>query len=110
MHITLDPATGAHALIDADVVTSFSVVVPDAAQLPLRASDVPAALGWPAGDGRHLFIRQDAVRSLAGERDEAWQSGFAAMLGYAREKGWLSPDGSAVQAHCTTPEDDSASG
>lgn len=32
-----------------------------------------------------------------------WADRFAAMIAYAERKGWLSPDGHAVQAHVERP-------
>jgi hypothetical protein len=78
----------------------FHVVVRgsgDAADLDqaLRADDV----GSVDGDGEAL-VRVDAVRRLAlGAVGETWEDDFAAMLGYARSKGWLSDDATSIRAH-----------
>jgi len=63
------------------------------------------------GDGSGLFavgrlahrdtawIQADAVRRLAGDAvTPEWESGFAAMLDYAKTKGWLD-DAGDIQAH-----------
>ena len=63
------------------------------------------------GDGNGLFavgrlahrdtawIQADAVRRLAGDAvTPEWESGFAAMLDYAKTKGWLD-DAGDIQAH-----------
>jgi hypothetical protein len=60
----------------------------------LRAHDA----GTVDGDGEAL-VRVVAVRRLAGALGAAWETEFAAMLDYARTKGWLSEDGEAIRAH-----------
>jgi len=61
----------------------------------LRTNDA----GVVDGDGEAM-VRVDAVRHLvAGSVDEAWEAAFAAMLDYARSKGWLSEDGASIRAH-----------
>jgi hypothetical protein len=69
----------------------------DAATLDraLRSNGV----GSVDGDGEAL-VRVDAVRSMAaGAVGGTWEDDFAAMLDYARSKGWLSDDGSSIRAH-----------
>jgi hypothetical protein len=69
----------------------------DAAMLDqaLRADGV----GSVDGDGEAL-VHVDAVRRLAaGAVGETWDHDFAAMLDYARSKGWLSDDDAAIRAH-----------
>ena len=69
----------------------------DAAALDeaLRAN----AVGSLDGEGEAL-VSVDAVRRLAvGSVDDTWESDFAAMLDYARSKGWLSEDGASIRAH-----------
>ncbi|HZQ85220.1 MAG TPA: hypothetical protein VFA83_10300 [Acidimicrobiales bacterium] len=64
-----------------------------------------------SGDGSGLFavgrlahrdtawINADAVRRLAGDAaNQQWEEGFAAMLDYAKTKGWLD-DAGDIQAH-----------
>jgi hypothetical protein len=53
-------------------------------------------------DGDTALLSVEAIRKLAGDRagDEAWSSGFAGMLDYARRQGWLDADGGTVTAHC----------
>jgi len=101
--ITLDPRTGEHHLRDADDFTAFAVLVPTADDLPLHPTSVPDSLGWVTPDGEHIFVQRDAVRVMAGATadTEEWQAGFDAMLAYADRSGWLSPDGTAVRAHCS---------
>jgi hypothetical protein len=57
------------------------------------------AVGTVDGDGEAL-VDVDAVRRLAaGSVGETWETDFAAMLGYARSKGWLTKDGASIRAH-----------
>lgn len=56
-------------------------------------------------DRETAWIRAGAVRALAhGRVDDDWEEGFEAMLGYAASKGWLSDDGSEIQAHVEWPD------
>jgi hypothetical protein len=51
-------------------------------------------------DGEHAWISAEAVIALAGDAaDDEWRSGFDAMVAYARDKGFLSEDGTAIRAH-----------
>lgn len=103
MLIDLDPRTGEHRLEDVDDFTAFAVVVPSADDLPLLPATVPESLGEVSADGEHVVVRRDAVPALAGAaaRSEEWRAGFDAMLAHAGHKGWLTPDGQGIQAHCT---------
>lgn len=56
-------------------------------------------------DRETAWIRTGAVRALAhGSVDDDWDEGFEAMLEYAASKGWLSEDGSEIQAHVEWPD------
>lgn len=56
-------------------------------------------------DRETAWIRTGAVRALAHSRvDSDWDEGFEAMLEYAASKGWLSDDGSEIQAHVEWPD------
>lgn len=83
----------------------------------LKGFKVVVASGDEASAGRALasvgrmidretaWVRAGAVRALAhGRVDGDWDDGFDAMLGYAASKGWLSDDGSEIQAHVEWPE------
>ena len=51
-------------------------------------------------DGEHAWIGTDAVVALAGDAaDDEWRAGFDAMVAYARDKGFLAEDGTAIRAH-----------
>jgi hypothetical protein len=57
------------------------------------------SVGSLDGDGEALVL-VDAVRRLAaGSVGDSWDDDFAAMLGYAGSKGWLSEDGAEIRAH-----------
>ena len=60
---------------------------------------LPADVGrlLPSGDA---LIEIGAVRRLAaGQVPDGWDADFAAMVGYAKSKGWLDEGGEAIQAH-----------
>ena len=51
----------------------------------------------PSGD---TLIEVDAVRRLAAGRvPDGWEKDFAAMVDYARTKGWFDEGRKAIQAH-----------
>ena len=67
----------------------------EALDAALPAQDVGRLL--PSGDA---LIDIDAVRRLAAGRvPDGWEADFAAMVGYAKSKGWLDESGEAIQAH-----------
>jgi hypothetical protein len=64
---------------------------------------VDAAAGRLEGDD--AWITVDALRRLAADRGGAgWDDDFAAMLDYARGKGWLDDTTHALQAHVEWPD------
>ena len=80
------PTTTARAASDSDL---------EALGAALSAQDVGRLL--PSGDA---LIDIDAVRRLAAGRvPDGWEADFAAMVGYAKSKGWLDESGEAIQAH-----------
>jgi len=51
-------------------------------------------------DGDDAWVQVEAVRGLAAGRVGAgWENDFAAMLAFARDKGWLDASGKAIRAH-----------
>ncbi len=96
MQVVVDMASRARSVALAEPADCgrFHVTVRgdgDAAALDaaLRANDV----GMVDGDGE-AWCAVDAVRRLAaGSVGPTWEDDFAAMLDYARSKGWLSDDG-----------------
>jgi hypothetical protein len=74
--------------------------------LAVRGGDLEAlGAALPADVGRLLpsgdaLIDIAAVRRLAAGRvPDGWEADFAAMVGYAKTKGWLDESGEAIQAH-----------
>jgi hypothetical protein len=58
------------------------------------------AAGGVLGFGDHAWVRTDALRRLAGRvATPEWEEGFAAMLDYARMRGWVDDDQGAVRGH-----------
>ena len=54
----------------------------------------------PSTETARPLVAVDAVRRLAaGSVGATWEDDFAAMLDYARSKGWLSDDGASIRAH-----------
>src|SRR5688500_1576759 len=74
---------------------AFKVVVKEGEDL--SAIEVVGRLA----DAGTAWIGVDAVRNLAGAAATVpgWEDDFAAMLGYARSKGWLDDAGTEIQAH-----------
>jgi hypothetical protein len=59
-----------------------------------------AGAGRPVGDD--VLVSARWIRAVMAEReddDEVWQSGFEAMLGVARSRGWIAEDGDGIRAH-----------
>src|SRR5438874_4031725 len=98
MDIVTDLATvDSPYLLEPDNFKSFKVVVRGSRD-PKAAQRALARVAEWLGDD-HVAVSVDAVRTMAG--DEAatveWEQGFAAMLGYAKSKGWMLGD--AIKAH-----------
>jgi hypothetical protein len=86
-------------LVEPDDCGRFHLVAVGA-QDPARLGEVLAGVGLGCLAGEDVFVRVDAVRSLAAGRvGEAWDADFDRMLDYARSKGWLDETGEAIQAH-----------
>lgn len=97
MHIVVSTDPDTVVLDDAEDFTAFDVVAPSSAD-----DDLDRRLGPLAQrDGDHLWVDLEELAALAGTRatDADWQTGLAAMVDYARSKGFLSDDGSALRAH-----------
>jgi hypothetical protein len=89
-------------LIDPTDLTRFHATCPSTLnETDLRAVLTREGVGdIVSGDDAHLLVRVDALRRLAAGRVEPdWDTKFDGMLGYAKRKGWLSDDGTSVQAH-----------
>ncbi len=97
VHITISD-DGTLGLDKPTEFTAFDVQATDP-----DAAAVLEALG-PHGEAAsqddHVFVKIDAVRTLAGDAaTAAWESGFAKMLEFADSNGWLNDAGDAVKAH-----------
>ena len=84
-------------LLEPDDFTRFHVTLTGldraAADAVLRSQNA----GSVADDA---LVAVSALRSWSGRAgDDDWNAGLDAMLAYAASKGWLSEDGSQIQAH-----------
>lgn len=93
MHVVIDP-TGV-TLEHPDDFQRFDV-------LRRGEVDVAAAVAehrWGTVDSSgDVMVSIDRLRQ-AGPDDRNWHEGLDKMVQYARSKGWLSPDGTHIQAH-----------
>jgi len=65
-----------------------------------------AGAGRTIGDG-DVYVSIPWIRAVMAEReedDEEWQSGFEAMLGFARSRGWIGEEGTGFRSHVTRVE------
>lgn len=105
MYVFADPFGGRVSLEEADDLGQFHVEAPGGAAF----AEIVALL-QREGAGRaveastdHLWVSIDALRSLAGQRGDDWDTGFDEMLAYARSKGWVDETGTHVRAHVVWP-------
>jgi hypothetical protein len=83
-------------LLDPEDMTGFAVVVEGEAEPGAEA----LAAGGIVGLGTHAWVRTDALRRLAGPvATPAWEDSFAAMLDFARSRGWVDDELGAVRGH-----------
>ena len=113
MIITVPAGDGAITVAEPDNFKQFHLAADG-----MDVREVAAALGETAhekGDGAHLWVSIDAVRGWVGEQGQQeqsqapsqdWEDGFSAMLEFAKGHGWISEDGSHVQAHIEWPGSD----
>ena len=94
--------TGDSAVLDdPDNCRSFSVAVPSGT----TPDDLSAILqrngaGRLDPDGQHVHVPIDTVRHLAeGRTSSGWDQDFAAMISYARTKGWVDDTAATVRGH-----------
>ena len=74
-------------------------------QSPQRLAQALARIGHAEGE-QHVWLAPAVLRYLSGHAGETeWENGFAAMLDYARRKGWVNEAGE-VRAHLTHKEED----
>ena len=80
-------------------VAAHGAAVNDGAD-PDRLGQALADHGSGRLDGDDVWVQVEAVRRLAAGRVGAgWETDFAAMLEFARGKGWLDPSATAIRAH-----------
>jgi hypothetical protein len=96
-------AAGA-VVLDADDCTALHL------ETQLRGGKLRAALattdtGAADADGEHVWLDLAVLRSRAKLVATAgdWAQRWTAMVGYAREQGWLSRDGRSVRVHVESP-------
>jgi hypothetical protein len=97
MKIAVDDVTATVRLIDPDRFTEFCILAaptldPAALDSLLRTAD--------AGyfDGQAGFIAASWIQGQVSVTPE-WLAGFTKMVEFADSHGWLTPDGSRIQAH-----------
>jgi hypothetical protein len=93
----VDVTASGVSLRDVRVFGDFHVEV--GPEVDLAEALTVAGAGRPAGDG-DVFVSTAWVRAFMAELeddDEEWQTGFEAMLGFARSQGWV--DGDGIRAH-----------
>jgi hypothetical protein len=97
--VAVDRVSSVVTLEDPSDCARFHVVAdgpPDIAAL----GAVLAGAGVGHADGDDAVVEIAAVRALAAGRVEpGWEADFAAMVDYARTKGWLDSTGEAIRAH-----------
>lgn len=98
--VDLDAEPAEVSLVDPDDCTRFHVAVHGYGHAPAVDDALQSSgAGWLDGEGS-VFVHVDRVRDLAaGRTGDTWAERFDGMLGYARDKGWLSDDGEAIRAH-----------
>ena len=86
---------GGVRMVDPSDFKAFKVLVKEGEQ----ASAIEAV--GRLADADTAWIGVDAVRNLAGAAATVpgWEDDYAAMLAYARTKGWLNDAGTEIQAH-----------
>lgn len=100
MYLDVEPGGPSPRLVEPNDFTTLSVVVTGTRDDELLRS---ALSGWAEFDGTHAWLdieRLETELRAALTAGSGWERGFAAMLGYAREAGWLDDSGRAVRAHC----------
>ena len=99
VHMIIDVTASGVTLRDPRDFGDFHVEV--AQHVDLAEALTVAGAGRVADDA-DVFVSTGWIRDAMAEReddDEEWQSGFEAMLGLARSKGWIAEDGDGIRAH-----------
>jgi hypothetical protein len=100
MIISVDTSRSAAVeLSEPDDFKGFKVVVRQADSDQLAAALEGVAAVEPGGEA--AFVEIEALKGLAGDRasDPEWLGSLDGMVAYAQTKGWMSDDGSSIQAH-----------
>lgn len=101
MYLLADLRTRSFDLLEPGDCQSFSVrVVGSGTLADLQATLTECALI----EDDHVWVDVEVVRRLAlFSTPEGWDADFAAMVEYARGKGWLDPAGRRLRAHVEWP-------
>lgn len=94
----IDVTHGGIALHDPRTFSDLHVAVHG--DVDLQEALTIAGAGRMDGDDAFVSTRwvRNAISDL-GLDDEEWQTGFEAMLGFARSQGWIADDGNGIRAH-----------
>lgn len=66
--------------------------------------EISADHGYLDQDGRHVWVRVDAIREAVAERvSPAWHPRFGAMVDYANASNWLNDQGTHIRGHLCSP-------
>lgn len=99
MFVSISSSGHGPQLMSVDDLTSLAVRVHAKAVDPGAVSSTLRSAG--AGDvaDGHAWLNIGWLRTAAGTPGPDWPDRFAAMLEYAKDRGWLSSDGRRVRAH-----------
>jgi hypothetical protein len=99
IQVDLGPMPPVVSLEEPDDTKEFHVRVVGGSDIRLLFAALVDAAAGRLEDG-DAWITVDAVRRMArGRVGPGWDDDFAAMLGFARSKGWIDEHGNAIQAH-----------
>ena len=94
---------GSISLMDAHNFRALDVLIEP--QPEPQLAQALTRIGTRDGDS-HVWLFPQVLRFLAGQAaDSAWDTGFAAMLAYAQQHGWVNGQGQ-VRAHITLAAED----
>jgi hypothetical protein len=99
--VDLTSTVPALALREPDDLTSLKVLVRGSGASVDELVGALAPVGTLDEQGNAL-LGIEQLKGLAGDRarDPDWLASFDGMVAYARSKGWVTPDGNSLQAHC----------
>ncbi|MGE4425448.1 MAG: hypothetical protein AB7G37_03230 [Solirubrobacteraceae bacterium] len=97
MRVVVGPGRDEVVLADAEDLTRFHVQVHPG--IPVDAlGDLVHGTRLGHMDGEDVAVAPHAIRRLAGERSATWESDLEAMIAFAAQRGWVTPQG-YVRAH-----------